>query len=345
MSELTTAQAEAATKLLELISIRRISESIYVAAALGIADLLAEGPKRAEELAEATGTQAASLRRVMRVLARFEVFSEDEGGRFALAPVGEFLKAGLEGTLRPAALILGGGKGGQIEAQLLHCVKTGETARQKLFGSDLSPFEVLLKDPEQAALFNATMTAFSMLHMTGLLQAYDFSGIKKIVDVGGGHGKNISEILTAHPHMRGVLFDMPHAYQGGVQTIARAGLVDRCKVVSGDFFQSLPEGGGAYLLSRVIHDWDDEKSIAILKVVREAIASEGRLLLLETMLRPSQPSTYPVLSDLNMLLRTGGCERTEDEYRALYQKAGFELTRTVPTMSPTGTTVIEGRPV
>jgi hypothetical protein len=163
--------------------------------------------------------------------------------------------------------------------------------------------------------------------------------------VGGGHGKIISEILKRNPGMRGVLFDMPHALEGGRSMIERAGLADRCEVVSGDFFLSVPVGADAYVLSRVIHDWDDEKAIAILEIVRQAIAPEGRLILLEAMLRSDQRTVYPVLSDLNMLVRTGGCERTEAEYNVLYRSAGFELTRTVATISPTGTTVIEGRPV
>jgi hypothetical protein len=145
--------------------------------------------------------------------------------------------------------------------------------------------------------------------------------------------------------MRGVLFDMPHAFEGGKKTIAQAGFSDRCEVVSGDFFKAVPNGADAYLLSRVIHDWDDKTSIAILKVVRNAIAPDGRLLLLETMLRPGQRSLYPLLSDLNMMLRTGGCERTEEEYRTIYRAAGFELTRTVETISPTGATIVEGRPI
>jgi hypothetical protein len=200
------------------------------------------------------------------------------------------------------------------------------------------------RDPERSELFNATMTAFSTLHLTGVLDAYDFSAINKLVDVGGGHGKNLAEILKRHPKMRGVLFDMPHAFEGGKETMAKAGLNERCDVVSGDFFRSVPVGAEGYLLSRVIHDWHDEKAIAILKVVRSAIAPDGRLILLETMLRPGQRSLYPVLSDLNMMLRTGGCERTEEEYRAIYRAAGFELTRTVETISPTGATVVEGKP-
>lgn len=342
MTEIRNAQAEPAAKLLELISIQRISQCIYVAAALGIADLMADGSKSAEQLAEATGAHAPSLRRVMRVLADFGVFSQDNVGCFAPAPMGEFLKANRVGTLRPAALFFGGEGAAQIERLLLHCVKTGETAMQKQFGTDW--IGRLQKDSDWTQLFNAMMTSFSTLHLTGVLEAYDFSGIRRLVDVGGGHGKNIAEILKRCPEMRGVLFDMPHAFEGGTKTIAQAGLVDRCEVVSGDFFESVPSQADGYLLSRVIHDWDDEKAIAILKVVRRAIAPDGRLMLLETMLRPGQRSLYPLLSDLNMMLRTGGCERTEEEYRSIYRAAGFELTRTVETISPTGATVVEGKP-
>jgi O-methyltransferase domain/Dimerisation domain len=345
MAELDTAQASAAAKLLELIFIQRISQAIHVAAALGIADLIADEPKSAEQLAQATGVQAASLRRVMRTLAGFGVFAEEGADRFALTPIGEFLKAGVLGSLRPAALFFGGEDAAQAEGLLLHCVKTGETAYEKLYGKSDALFERFQKDPVAAELFNATMTGFSTLHLTGVLDAYDFSTIKKLVDVGGGHGRNIAEILKRHPKMRGVLFDMPHAFEGGKKTIAQAGLSDRCEVVSGDFFKAVPNGADAYLLSRVIHDWDDQTSIAILKVVRNAIAPDGRLLLLETMLRPGQRSLYPLLSDLNMMLRTGGCERTEEEYRTIYRAAGFELTRTVETISPTGATIVEGRPI
>jgi len=345
MAELDTAQASAAAKLLELIAIQRISQSIYVAAALGIADLIADEPRSAEQLAKATGVKAAFLRRVMRTLAGVGVLAQEGADRFALTPVGEFLKAGVQGSLRPAALFHGGEDAAQVEGLLLHCVKTGDTAYEKLFGKSDALFDRFQKDPAAAELFNAMMTGYSTLHLTGVLEAYDFSTIKKLVDVGGGHGRNIAEILKCHPKMRGVLFDMPHAFEGGKKTIAQAALNDRCEVVSGDFFKAVPNGADAYLLSRVIHDWDDKTSIAILKIVRNAIAPDGRLLLLETMLRPGQRSLYPLLSDLNMMLRTGGCERTEEEYRTIYRAAGFELTRTVETISPTGATIVEGRPI
>ena len=343
MTELSVTKAQAATRLLELIAIRLISESIYVAAALGLADLLADGPKSVEELAKTTGVGASSLRRVMRGLVTFDVFAQDSDGRFAMAPTGEFLKRETEGSLHSAALFFGGERGAKVDELFLHCVKTGDTAWKTISGGNWISW--LQSNSEWNSLFNMMMTAFSTLHLTGVLEAYDFSYASRIVDVGGGHGKIISEILKRYPRTHGVLFDLPHALEGGRKTIAQAGLTDRCEVVSGDFFVSVPSGADVYVLSRVIHDWNDEKAIAILKVVRKAIAPTGRLILLEVMLRPGQTKVYPVLSDLNMLVRTGGCERTEEEYRTLYDSAGFALTRTVATIAPTGTTVIEGRPV
>ena len=345
-ARLSTTKPEAAARLLELIQMRLISEAIHVAAALGVADLLASGPKSADELSKATGACAPSLRRVMRALASFGIFSHDSADRFALEPLGEFLKRDGPGSLHSAALFFGGETGTSTVRLFLECVKTGQSATHMLTGGkdSFEWIEWIQSDPELTNLFNAVMTSFSALHMTGLLEAYDFSQVKKIVDVGGGHGKILSEILKENAGIRGVLFDLPHAFEGGKNTIAQAGLADRCEVISGDFFVSVPAGADLYLLSRVVHDWDDEKTVAILKVVRAAIAPHGRLILLETMLRPDGNTVYPLLSDLNMLLITGGCERSEEEYRALYRAAGFELIRAVATKSPTGTTVIEGSP-
>jgi hypothetical protein len=334
---------ESAARLLELIQIRLISAAIHVAAALGVADLLANEPKTVEQLAGAAGVNAPSLGRVMRALATFDVFSEDSGGRFALAPMGQLLRRDAVGSLHSAALFFGGEAGTSTARLFLECVKTGESASHLLSGD--SWIDWVQNDLKQAEVFNSVMTSFATLHFAGVLDAYDFSRATTIVDVGGGHGRMITEILKKNPTMHGVLFDMPHAFEGGQRMIAQAGLADRCEVVSGDFFASVPSGAEAYLFSRVIHDWDDEKAIAILKVARRVIAPHGRLILLETMLRPDGSVVYPVLSDLNMLVITGGCERTEAEYRAIYRAAGFELTQTVATQSPTGTTVIEGRPM
>jgi O-methyltransferase domain len=248
VEKMNTTKPEAAARLLELIQMRLISESIHVAAVLGVADLLADAPKTIEELAEATKVSALSLRRVMRALASFGIFLEDSAGRFALAPMGEFLKPDVAGSLHAAALFFGGEDGSSAVRLFLECVKTGEIVAQRLSG--LSAFDWLLSDSERTKLFNAVMTAFATLHFTGVLEAYDFSKATKIVDVGGGHGNMICEILKSNPGMRGVLFDLPHAFQGGQRTVAQAGMVDRCEVVSGDFFVSVPAGADLYLLSR-----------------------------------------------------------------------------------------------
>jgi ubiquinone/menaquinone biosynthesis C-methylase UbiE len=343
-AESTPTQAAAAERLLELIQMRLISEAIHVVAALGVADLLADAPKSANQLAGATGASASSLHRILRALASFGLFLQGADDRFALTPLGETLKAGGAASLHSAAMFYGGEAGANVVGLFLECARTGRSALEKISGGG-NPFMWLHSNPGRRDLFNAMMTSYSILHLTGVLDAYDFAPAATIVDVGGGHGKILSEILKRNPNTRGVLFDLPQAFDGGQKAIAQAGLAERCEVISGDFFESVPGAADTYLLSRVIHDWDDLKAGAILRNVRRVIAPKGKLILLETMIRPDGTTAYPVLSDLNMLLVTGGCERTEAEYAELYRAAGFELTQTVATKSPTGTTVIEGRPI
>jgi hypothetical protein len=333
---------KSAARLLELIQMRLISEAISVVASLGIPDLLASAPRSSEELAQTTGANPQHLHRVLRSLQSFGIFSADSTGRFALTPMGQHLRRDADGSLHSAAMLFGGADGARMLELFLQCVKTGKSASEIRFGNWT---DWIQSDLELLGHFNAAMTAFSSIHLSGVFDTYDFSCSGKLVDIGGGHGRILTEILKRQPHMHGILFDLPHALEGGRKTIAQAGLAGRCEVMTGDFFVSVPAGCHTYMLSRVIHDWNDEQSVAILKIVRNAIVSNGRLILLETMIRPEGEGNYPVLSDLNMLIRTGGCERTEAEYRALYQAAGFELTRTVVTKAPTGTTIIEGRPI
>jgi len=331
-----------AARLLELIQIRLISESLYAVTMLGIPDQLAYGPRSVEELAERSGAHPQALRRVLASLCEFEVFAAKPGDCFALAPLGEHLRRDAELSMRTAAIFFGGAGAASLMGNFLGSVRTGKSATETLFGGWM---QWVTSSPDHQALFNELMTEFSAVHLTGLLAAYDFSGISLAIDVGGGHGKVLAEILASCPEMRGILFDLPHAEEGGRRTMQKAGISERCQIISGDFFQTIPAGGDLYILSRVIHDWDNDHSTCILKNVRSGIAARGRLILLETMLCPGSSAFYPYLSDLNMLLRTGGCERTEDEYRFLYSAAGFELTRVIPTGSPTGNTIIEGLPV
>jgi O-methyltransferase domain len=330
-----------AGKLLEMIAMRHIPQAIHVVAVLGIADLLADGPKNSDELAQVTGSHAPTLHRVLRTLVAAGVFSEDEGGRFRLRTLGQALTSDAPDSVRAASIFLSGES--ELEGLLVDCVRTGKTAIELASGTT-NWIEYYRQDPTRAAVFNAAMTALSNAHYTGVVDAYDFRSIRKLVDVGGGHGRLISMILTAYPKMHGVLFDLRHAFEGGQKTIVEAGLSDRCEVVSGDFFRSVPADGDAYMLSRVIHDWTDGKAVAILKVVRGVLPAKGRLLLFETMIREGNRLSYPLLSDLNMVIRTGGCERSEAEYRALYKAAGFKLTRAIATPSQTGMMIIEGKP-
>ena len=319
---------------------RHVPQALHVVAVLGIADLLADAPKTSDELAQATGSHVGTLYRVLRLLVAAGVFAQDNSGRFRLTPLGQPLKSNVTDSVRAASIFLSGEN--ELEGLLVDCVRSGKTAIELASGTANS-FDYY-QEPNRSAVFNAAMTALSNAHYAGVVDAYDFRSIRKLVDVGGGHGKLLSMILGAHPTMRGVLFDLPHAFEGGQRTIATAGLSNRCKVVSGDFFRSVPAGGDTYILSRVIHDWPDKKAVEILTVVRGALPAKGRLLLFETMIRADSRLSYPLLSDLNMVIRTGGCERTEAEYRALYKAAGFRLTRAISTTSPTGMTIIEGRP-
>ena len=331
-----------ASKLLEMIAMRHVPQALHVVAVLGIADLVADSPKSSDELAQVTGSHARTLYRVLRTLAAAGVFAEDKRGRFRLTPLGQPLRSDVANSVRAASIFLSGES--ELEGRLVDCVRSGKTAIELACGNT-NWIEYYRQEPARAAVFNAAMTALSNAHYAGVVGAYDFRSIRKIVDVGGGHGRLLSMILTAYPKVHGVLFDLPHAFDGGQETIAEAGLSNRCEVVSGDFFRSVPSGGDAYILSRVIHDWDDEKAVAILKVVRDALPAKGRLLLFETMIRSDNRLSYALLSDLNMVIRTGGCERTEAEYRALYKAAGFKLSRCIETPSPTGMTIIEGKRV
>jgi hypothetical protein len=325
-----------------MIAMRHVPQAIHVVAVLGIADLLANGAKSSEELAQATGSHAGALYRVLKILVAVGVVAEDKTRRFHLTALGEPMRSDVTDSVRAASVYLSGES--ELEGRLVDCVRSGKTAIE-LASGNANWIEYYRQDPRKAAVYNSAMIALSNAHYAGIVNAYDFRSVRKLVDVGGGYGRLLSMILTAYPKMHGVLFDLPHIFDGAQKTIAEAALSNRCEFVSGDFFRSVPAGGDAYILSRVIHDWDDEKAVAILKVVRGTLPAKGRLLLFETMIRVENRLSYPLLSDVTMLIRTGGRERSEAEYRALYKAAGFKLTRVIETPSPTGMTIIEGKPV
>lgn len=318
--------------MLQMISGFWISRAIYIAAKLGIADHLRDGHRTIDELATATGTHAPSLYRVMRALASVGVFTEDEKIGFALTPLAETLRTDVPGSLRAFATVELGEEHYPAWGELLHSVKTGEIAFDRAFGMPVWKF--FEQNPENAETFNDAMTGMTLAVNDAVLSRYDFSYISKIVDVGGGHGSLIGSILKANPQMSGVLFDAPSVAEGAHSRIEVEGIANRCEVVAGDFFQSVPGGGDAYILKWIIHDWDDERSITILKNCHRAMTGNGKLLLVEAIVPRGSEPHFSKFIDLNMLVMTGGRERTENEYRTLLEASGFNLTGIIPTESP-----------
>jgi hypothetical protein len=316
----------------------QVTQAIHVAAVLGIPDLLAERAHTSAELADAAGADPDALHRLLRALAAAEVVREEEDG-FSLAPLGERLRSDAPDSLAGWASNVGRPYYWNTWSSLLHSVRTGENAFAHLHGTDV--WEYRSRHPEDAAAFDAAMTALTRNVNRDLLDAYDFGRFGVIVDVGGNRGALLAAILQAHPQVRGMLFDQPHVVARAPELLAEAGVADRVHVEAGSFFEAVPAGGDAYVLKSIVHDWEDEEALAILRTVRRAIPAEGTLLVVERVLAPPNEGLDGKLSDLNMLVMPGGRERTVDEYAALLERAGFELAG----VASTGTmSVVEGRP-
>jgi hypothetical protein len=327
--------------LYQLASAHYLSQALYVAAKLGIADLLADGPQAPEALAAKTGTHAPSLRRVLRLLASAGVFAEGEDGRFDLTPVGSFLRTG-PGSFRAAAQLFAGPMVWASWGDLLNTVRTGEPALHRVFKT--GSFEYFADHPEEAAVFDEAMGAFTGMVALAVAAAYDFSAMRTVADVGGGEGALLAGILRANPGLRGTVFDLPRLAVGARRQIASAGLADRAEFVGGDFFEAVPGGFDAYLLKHVIHDWEDARAVRILESCRRAMGPAAKLLIVEGVYPPhvdtSPESRGAAANDVNMMVCTGGRQRSEAEFRELYAAAGFRLTRIVPTAAMA--CVIEG---
>jgi predicted O-methyltransferase YrrM len=315
-----------------MISGKMTTQLLAVAARLDLADLLDGGPRSVDDLAAATDTHAPSLYRVLRALASLGVFAETQPRHFRLTPLARPLRRDAPDSVRDFAVLFGSDWHTRAWSDLLHSVRTGETAFEHAFGEGM--FEHLQAHPERFAAFNDAMTALSRLDVDAILQAYDFSDFDTVVDVGGGHGFLLAEILKAHPSAQGVLLDIPEVAAGARATMREAGVADRCQVVEGDFFERIPEGGDVYLLKLIIHDWDDDRARAILRTCRDAMPGDGTLLVANSVIPPGNDPYIGKLVDVEMLVMTpGGRERTEAEFRELFEEAGFALTRTIPTPS------------
>jgi SAM-dependent methyltransferase len=334
-------QTPAPIQMLQIISGFWISRAVYVIGKLGIPDLLQSGPKTAEELAAATQTHAPSLFRILRALVSVGVLNSAEGGRFAQTPLSETLVTDAPASLRWFAVSELGQEHYPAWGNLMHSVKTGEIAFDNFFGADV--WKYFQQNPEDAAVFNNSMSNVTAAVNDAITSLYDFSQFGKIVDVGGGHGGLITAILQKNPGLKGILFDAPQVIEGARPKIEAAGLADRLDTVAGDFFKSVPEGGDAYIMKWIIHDWDDEKSNTILRNCRKQMQPNGRLILVDCVVPETDEPHFSKFIDLNMLVMTGGKERTAKEFEQLLAAAGFKLLRVIPTDLPTS--IVEAEPV
>jgi hypothetical protein len=332
MLEIARAKTEAPPRQDQLIQMATghwVSRILYVAAEMSLADRLAEGPRTAEELAQSTAADAPSLYRVMRTLASLGLFTEGPGHRFSLTLLGEAFRTG---TVRATILTVAGDLITKSLEPLPYSVQTGKSGFEKVFGMPF--FEYLANHPADASLFSETMVGFHGSEPAAVDAAYDFSQFETIIDVGGATGNLLAAILGRHPESRGILVDLPHVVRDAPAMIEARGLMHRITIQAGNFFESLPTAAGAYLLSHVIHDWSEAQCLTILGNCLRTMKPNSRLLIIETVLAPGDaPHPGKILDMIMLTLFTGAQERTEPEYRGLLDKAGFRLTRVVPTES------------
>ncbi|MHC4173674.1 MAG: methyltransferase [Planctomycetota bacterium] len=331
----TITQTQSSQQLLKQMIGGWITQAVYVAAELGIADLLTDGPRTAEELAEQTSTHCSALYRVLRALASAGIFSEDADCRFSLTPLAESLRSNVPDSLRPFGIMMGA-EFYQSWGNLLYSVRTGEQGFQKRFGVPF--FQYMTEHPERHSIYDAAMMVHGMAETEPMLDAYDFSAFRTVVDIGGGNGRMLAAILNRYPTIEGILFDLPAVVDRSRTIISGLGLSKRCQIVGGDFFTSVPVAD-AYVMRHVIHDWNDDEAVSILRNCRDAMNPEGRILVVETVIPPLNKPCFGKWLDLMMLI-VGGRERTEEQYRQLFSHAGLKLNRIVSTAHEIS--VIEG---
>jgi len=317
-----------------------VSAVVYAAAKLGLADQLAANPRSAAELAATMRLHAPSLHRFLRTLAGLGVLTERDGQRFALTPLGEALETGAPGSARSTLMAFCGQAFWHSWEEILYSLETGKTGFEKACGRPF--FEYLAQHPEEASYFSEAMVGFHGAEPPAVAAAYDFSGVKTLVDVGGATGNMLAAILSRHDGPRGVLFDRAHVVRDAPALLRARGVEERVTIEAGDFFETVPAGGDAYLLSHIIHDWSEQQCLTILGHCRQVIKPEGRLLIVETVLPPGDTPHQGKVQDMVMLVLPGGQERTEAEYASLLANAGFRLARVVPTESVVS--VVEAAP-
>ena len=327
------------TELMQMINGYQVSQALHVAATLGVADQLKDGPKPYDVVAQTCGAHPASLYRLLRALAAVGVFYETNKKEFSLTPLGACLTSDAPGSRRDYARWIGTSGQWKSWGNLLHCIKSGESASEYTHGKDAWTYRK--QHPEEHAIFNDAMTGNSRSEGQAVLEAYDFSRFSCVVDIGGGQGLLLKEILHACPSARGVLFDQPHVIASAERVPAELG--QRCQLVAGNFFEGVPRNGDAYLMKAILHDWDDGKSIEILRACRRAMTSKAILIIIERVVGSPNESPDSKFSDLNMMVQYAALERTRQEFHDLLKRGGFELAEVILTRSPMS--IIIGKPM
>ncbi len=323
-----------------------VSQAMYVVATLGIADVLRHGPLHCDELARSTGTNESMLYRVLRFLSSVGIFKEVSPRCFAVTSLGSGLRTDIAGSIRPMTILVSHESIQRAWSNLLHTVTTGDIAFDHAHGMGF--FDYIGEHPDVADAFHLAMSseATSSSSDTTIADAYDFSGMQRLVDVGGGEGRLLASILHAYPALHGTLFDLPEVVANAHEVLSAAGVADRCEVIGGDFFAAVPAGADGYLLQQIIHDWDDARASAILRRCRSGMSPSSRLLVVETAIPPDDTDAFPVLqTDMQMMVLAGGLQRSDDGYRALFTEAGFQLSRIVPLGDASAYSIFEGVPV
>jgi O-methyltransferase/methyltransferase family protein len=324
--------------LRRLVNGYQVTQAIHVAATLGIGDLLRDGPLSSDELAARASAHPRSLHRVLRALSSVGVLHEEDDGRFALTEIGDGLRSDAPEPVGGWAAYVGRPAHFRSWGALLHAVRTGENAFRSVNGADV--WEYRAQHPEDGAVFDRAMTDTSRRANRELLEAYDFGRFERVIDVGGGHGAFLAAVLAANPATHGVLFDQSHVVADAGPVLEAAGVSDRCELVAGSFFDTVPPGGDAYLLKAIVHDWEDDDAVRILRNVRSAADGGAVVLVVERELGAPNENPDAKFSDLNMMVGPGGRERTRDELADLLAASGFALERVVPT--GIGLNVFEG---
>jgi hypothetical protein len=326
-------------ELMHLLNGGLMAQSISVIATLGIPDLLASGPKTAEELAAKTGAHPVALYRLMRATASLGILSEGADGKFSQTPLSEPLRSDAKPGIRDWAVLVGTEwyvrGGGDME----HCVRTNSQAIPHLYGKHA--FEFIFEDPQRGELFNRAMTSLSTLDSPAVAAAYSFEGMGSIVDVAGGHGLLLATILQRNPHLKGTLYDLPQVVEGAKNGPLKP-FADRCTFAGGDMFSSVPPGADAYIMKHIIHDWPDDRCTLILKACRQGVKPSGKLLVVDSVIAPGNGFDPAKFLDLAMLLFPSGLERTEKQFGELLAASGWKLSRVIPT--PAGIHIVEGVP-